>query len=98
VLLTLRFQGYILVDVCLCDSILERYDQIVMAACQLEISMSDAGSLEKEESISLKQMVCQNRPEFEAARFFALDKTALFKIVNTIVTFLLVIIQLKSNL
>jgi hypothetical protein len=96
VLLIIRFQGCILVNVCLADSILKRYDHIVMTACRLESVMSQVYILKGERS--LVTVVCRNRPKFEAARFFALDKTTLLKILYTIVTFLLVIIQLKSNL
>jgi hypothetical protein len=98
VLLIIRFQGCILVNVCLADSILECYDHIVMTACRLESVMSEVYISKGERSISLITVVCRNRPKFEAARFFALDKTTLLKILYSIVTFLLVIIQLKSNL
>jgi hypothetical protein len=70
----------------LCDSILERYEQIVMAACKLQSVLDNVYIFECEKSISLLTVVCRNRPKFEAARFFALDKTTLFKTLYTIFT------------
>jgi hypothetical protein len=49
------------------------------------------------EFTSLAEFILQNRPEFNAARFFPIDKSMLFGILNVGISFLLVIIQFKIN-
>ncbi|KAH0812072.1 hypothetical protein GEV33_010719 [Tenebrio molitor] len=47
----------------------------------------------------LQKMICApllNVPEFTATRYFYIDRTAIFNILNSITTFLVVLIQFKS--
>jgi hypothetical protein len=81
----------------LCDSILQKHAQILLLVRKLECT-SEAGTFENEKLKLLIDKVGQLRPEFTAARFFSLDKSTLFSILYSIVTFLLVIIQYKFKL
>jgi gustatory receptor len=77
----------------LCDSILKKDDEIVAQAYRLETQLS---SKENEEIQVLIDVVLHNRPEFRAARFFSIDRATLFSVLNSLTTFLLVIIQFKE--
>jgi gustatory receptor len=41
-------------------------------------------------------VVQHNRPEFRAARFFSINRSTLFSVLNSLTTFLLVMIQFKE--
>jgi hypothetical protein len=47
---------------------------------------------------ALALMIGKNYPEFNAARFFSMDKSTLFSILSVIITFVIVIIQFKIKL
>jgi hypothetical protein len=41
-------------------------------------------------------VLLHNRPEFRAASFFSIDRSTLFSVLNSLTTFLLVLIQFKE--
>jgi hypothetical protein len=80
----------------LCDSILQKHAQILSLVCKL--AATSESRFVKMKLNSLLNAIMHLRPEFNAARFFFLDKRLLLGILYTIITFLLVIIQFKLNL
>ncbi|XP_068901861.1 uncharacterized protein [Tenebrio molitor] len=83
----------ILSTILLCDSILKKCDEILAKAYRLEALLT---SYENEEIQVLIDVVQHNRPEFRAARFFSIDRSTLFSVLNSLTTFLLVMIQFKE--
>ncbi|XP_068901868.1 putative gustatory receptor 39b [Tenebrio molitor] len=83
----------VLSTIFLCDSILKKCDEILAKAYQLEGMMS---SYENEEILVFIDVVQHNHPEFRAARFFSIDRSTLFSVLNSLTTFLLVLIQFKG--
>ncbi|XP_068901871.1 uncharacterized protein [Tenebrio molitor] len=77
----------------LCDYILKKYDEILAEAYRLETMLS---SYEKKEIQVFIDVVTYNRPKFKAARFFSVDRSTLFSVLNSLTTFLLVMIQFKE--
>jgi gustatory receptor len=72
---------------------LKKCDEILAKAYQLEGMMS---SYENEEILVFIDVVQHNHPEFRAARFFSIDRSTLFSVLNSLTTFLLVLIQFKE--
>jgi gustatory receptor len=64
-----------------------------MKTYRLEVKLT---SYEIEEIQVLVDVVLHNRPEFKAARFFSIDRSTLFSVLNSLTTFLLVLIQFKE--
>jgi gustatory receptor len=62
-------------------------------AYQLEGELT---SDENEEIQVFIDVVQHNRPEFRAARFFSINRSTLFSVLNSLTTFLLVMIQFKE--
>jgi gustatory receptor len=81
------------IAILLCDQILKEYDQLLDLAWKLEASFSTSSSQETRQIKFFIDFVQGNRPRFVAAQFFTIDKSTLFKMLNTLITFLLVIIQ-----
>jgi hypothetical protein len=48
--------------------------------------------------MSLALMIVKNHPEFNAARFFSIDKSTLFSILYVLIIFVTVMIQFKIKL
>jgi gustatory receptor len=72
---------------------LKKCDEILAQAYQLEGVLS---SYENEEIQVFIDVVLHNCPEFRAARFFSIDRSTLFGVLNSLTTFLLVLIQFKE--
>ncbi|XP_068901867.1 uncharacterized protein [Tenebrio molitor] len=83
----------ILSTIFLCDSILKKCDEILAKAYRLEVKLT---SYEIEEIQVFIDAVLHSRPEFRAARFFSIDRSTLFSVLNSLTTFLLVMIQFKQ--
>jgi gustatory receptor len=77
----------------LSDSILKKYDEILV---QVYCFAGEVASYENKEIQVFIDVVLHNRPEFRAARFFSIDRSTLFSVLNSLTTFLLVIIQFKE--
>jgi gustatory receptor len=88
----LSFHFGILSTIFLCDSVIKKCDEILSQAYRLE---SELTSYDNEEILVLIDGLLHNRPEFRAARFFSIDRSTLFTVLNSLTTFLLVIIQFK---
>ncbi|CAH1380251.1 unnamed protein product [Tenebrio molitor] len=69
-------------------------DQILDQTYTLEAVLT---SHENEEIQVFIDAVLHNRPEFKAARFFSIDRSTLFSVLNSLTTFLLVMIQFKEK-
>jgi hypothetical protein len=76
----------------LCDSIMKKCDEILWQAYRLERELT---SYENKEIQVFINVVLHSRPEFRAARFFSINRSTLFTVLNSLTTFLLVIIQFK---
>ncbi|KAJ3620278.1 hypothetical protein MTP99_004243 [Tenebrio molitor] len=74
----------------LCDSILQKGEEILLQAYRLQTAFTFYGI---EEILVFIDVVRLNRPEFTAARFFSIDRSTLFCIINSLTTFLLVMVQ-----
>jgi gustatory receptor len=81
------------IAILLCDQILKEYDQLLDLAWKLEASLSTSTSQKTREIKMFINFLQGNPPRFVAARFFTIDKSTLFKMLNTSITFLLVTIQ-----
>jgi gustatory receptor len=88
----LYLQVGILSTIFLCDSVMKKCDEILWQAYRLE---SELTSYENKEIQVFINVVLHNRPEFRAARFFSINRSTLFTVLNSLTTFLLVIIQFK---
>jgi hypothetical protein len=97
ILLTVFFQSGVIANVLLCDSVVQKHVQLLVLVTQLETNYQGVPSA-NEQLNSLLNTIAHLRPKFEAARFFSVDKTTLFTVSYSIVTFLLVLIQFKLNL
>ncbi|KAH0813380.1 hypothetical protein GEV33_009411 [Tenebrio molitor] len=84
----------ILLTILLCDSILKKCDEILEQTYRLETVLT---SYENEEIQGFIDALLHNRPEFKAARFFSIDRSTLFSVLNSLTTFLLVMIQFKET-
>jgi gustatory receptor len=84
------FQTGILSTTLLCDSILRMGEEILLQAYRLQTAFTSYGI---EEILVFIDVVRLNRPEFTAARFFSIDRSTLFCIINSLTTFLLVMVQ-----
>jgi hypothetical protein len=91
------FQSGVIANVLLCDSVVQKHAQLLVLVSELETNYQGVSSAKKQLN-SLLNTIEHLRPNFEAARFFSVDKTILFTVSYSIVTFLLVIIQFKLNL
>ncbi|CAH1380245.1 unnamed protein product [Tenebrio molitor] len=65
----------------------------ILFSYRLETMLS---SYEKKEIQVFIDVVTYNRPKFKAARFFSVDRSTLFSVLNSLTTFLLVMIQFKE--
>jgi hypothetical protein len=77
---------------------LKEYEGILTLTRKIEAWVCEDVVRKSKEFRSLALIVAQNRPEFNAARFFSIDKSTLFSILSVLVTFVIVIIQFKIKL
>ena len=79
----------------LCDLILNEHNEILSLSHKLEIMVKKL-QLDKTYDISsFIGAISEYKPVFTAARFFTVDRSAIFSVLNSITTFLLVMIQFK---
>ncbi|XP_068901854.1 uncharacterized protein [Tenebrio molitor] len=81
----------------LCDTVLKEFKLLVDLSGQLETSLFNLVLYKGNEFSNFSAALLHNQPEFHAARFFSIDRSTIFSILNSIITFLLVIIQFKYN-
>lgn len=80
-----------------CDSVVHEAQQIVLMAHKWHRRFGDQFLKEKQEIQNFIGVVVDNLPNFSAARFFIIDRSAIFSMLYTIITFLIVMIQFKEN-
>jgi gustatory receptor len=73
-----------------CDAILEEGETIVRLLSKYRYS---ANGGRNDEVKILSGMMKDNFPEFSAARFFSIDRTTIFGILQSITTFFIILIQ-----
>ncbi|KAJ3620233.1 hypothetical protein MTP99_004201 [Tenebrio molitor] len=78
-----------------CDAIREEYEELLLYCYEMQECL-DNSIFEEDDMCAFTKSVSQNSPEFTAARYFYIDRSAIFSIMNSITTFLLVLIQFKS--
>jgi gustatory receptor len=72
---------------------MKKCDEILAKAYRLEVQLT---SYKNKEIQVFIDAVLHNRPEFRAARFFSIDRSTLFSVLNSLTTFILVMIQFKQ--
>ncbi|RZC42337.1 7tm 7 domain containing protein [Asbolus verrucosus] len=80
----------------LCDAVLKEHEEILALTSKMQLSI-DLCSHEHAQLEIFIHVVSNNRPVFKAARFFSIDRSTFFSILNTITTSFLVIIQFKTR-
>lgn len=71
--------------------ILREFDEIVDKACKIDIMDLYI------QNDSYSDLVLRYRPNFTAARFCSLDKSTIFRVLESFTTFLLIAIQFKES-
>lgn len=66
-------------------------------AYKIETDFIDQNKKENEEIRILISVINDNFPSFSAARFFLINRNTVFQIFNTLITFLIVMIQFESG-
>ncbi|KAJ3620239.1 hypothetical protein MTP99_004206 [Tenebrio molitor] len=77
-----------------CDGIREDFEELLSYCYEMQECVADS-IVEEDEMCAFTKSVSENIPEFTAARYFCIDRSTIFSILNSITTFLLVIIQFK---
>ncbi|RZB40777.1 7tm 7 domain containing protein [Asbolus verrucosus] len=89
----------ILSFVLLCDEILKEFEAILELSYKVNVSLTEGlTGRESDEIQNFIDVVSHNHPQFTAARFFNIDRTTIFSILNSLTTFLLIIIQFNLNI
>ncbi|KAJ3617719.1 hypothetical protein MTP99_006814 [Tenebrio molitor] len=78
-----------------CDTIRKEFEELLSYCYQMQTRIAESSFTENDMCIFTKS-VSQSMPEFTAARYFSIDRSTIFSILNSITTFLLVMIQFKS--
>jgi gustatory receptor len=78
----------------MCDTIKQEFDNFLAHSYQIKNEVMDFAIKEHEVGTFIKA-VSRCSPEFTAARYFSVDRSTIFAILNSMTTFLLVMIQLK---
>ncbi|XP_068901770.1 uncharacterized protein [Tenebrio molitor] len=78
-----------------CDTIRKEFEELLSYCYQMQTCIAESTFTENDMCIFTKS-VSQSMPEFTAARYFSIDRSTIFSILNSITTFLLVMIQFKS--
>ncbi|KAH0815855.1 hypothetical protein GEV33_006936 [Tenebrio molitor] len=78
-----------------CDIIRKEFEELLSYCYQMQTCIAESTFTENDMCIFTKS-VSQSMPEFTAARYFSIDRSTIFSILNSITTFLLVMIQFKS--
>ncbi|XP_044261022.1 uncharacterized protein LOC123008999 [Tribolium madens] len=75
----------------LCDAIVNENEEIN------KLLQTDPIFRKNKQFEKFLKTVLINKPKFSAARFFSIDRSTIFQIMNSIVTFLIVVIQIKID-
>jgi hypothetical protein len=78
-----------------CDAILNDCGDILQDLLRLNFAEVDL-TCDKRDVQILIQLVSQNRPKFTASRFFSINRSTIFQVINSMITFLVVCVQFKS--
>ncbi|EFA05765.1 gustatory receptor 39 [Tribolium castaneum] len=89
------FWGLIFWVIFLCDAIVSQNEEIRKNLYQM--LQADPIFYENKQFEKFLKTVLSNGPEFSAVRFFSIDRSTIFQIMNSIVTFLIVVIQIKTD-
>ncbi|XP_044261025.1 uncharacterized protein LOC123009001 [Tribolium madens] len=89
------FWGLIFWVIFLCDAIVSENEEIRKKLYKM--LHVDPIFYENKQFEKFLKTVLTNGPKFSAARFFSIERSTIFQIMNSIVTFLIVVIQIKSN-
>ncbi|EFA05768.1 gustatory receptor 43 [Tribolium castaneum] len=94
--LLLLFWICIIVVIRFCDSIIEEFEGLISLAYRFENCDLDL-IIDKNEICEFIKNVSQNRPKFTAGRYFVIEMTLIFNILDSMTTFLLIVLQFKEN-
>ncbi|RZC33359.1 7tm 7 domain containing protein [Asbolus verrucosus] len=86
-----------IVTVLRCDAVLKKFVEILRLSMKLEVISSDMTKDKNDQIRSFIDVVLHNRPKFTAFRFFEVNRSTIFRILYSIVTFLIIMIQFKLN-
>ncbi|XP_068901859.1 uncharacterized protein [Tenebrio molitor] len=78
-----------------CDAVREEFEGLLSYCYQIQECVSGS-MLNENEFYAFTNIVSQNMPQFTAARYFYIDRSAIFSILNSVTTFILVMIQFSS--
>ncbi|XP_063919322.1 gustatory receptor 68a-like [Zophobas morio] len=84
-------------NILLCGSIQDEVEKILAVASKMETLFSDNKTKESEQIRLFINVVKENFPNFSAANFFDVNRKTVFQIFNTIVTFLVVMLQFEYS-
>jgi hypothetical protein len=79
----------------LCDSILTEFDEIFLLLLTILVKLNSTVQFHQTNLGSAIKTFKSSRPEFTAARFFPINRSTIFSILNCIITFLIVMVQFK---
>jgi transposase-like protein len=82
--------------VLLCDGILKQSNEVLTLTYRLE-ALANLSLCEYEELEAFIDFVQNNLPRFRIARFFSVDRSILFKMLDSSIAFFLVLLQVYKN-
>jgi hypothetical protein len=90
------FQMGVVSVVLLCDDILKQSNKVLTLTYRLE-ALANLSLCEYEELEAFIDFVQNNLPRFRIARFFSVDRSILFKMLDSSIAFFLVLLQVYKN-
>ena len=81
----------------MCDSVLKEALKVVGFAYKLRKNFPSALSRQRVEVNEFIDFVIRNFPKFSAAGFFDIDRSTIFKLLGTVTTLLIVMVQFDTN-
>ncbi|KAH0808189.1 hypothetical protein GEV33_014602 [Tenebrio molitor] len=78
-----------------CDAVREEFEGLLSYCYHIQECVSGS-AVNENEFYAFTNSVSQNMPEFTAARYFCIDRSTIFSILNSVTTFVLVMIQFSS--
>jgi hypothetical protein len=81
----------------ICDSIMIEAEKILSLSQKLRKKFKRSGPQVRENLFVFGNSVIENFPKFSAARFFEIKRSIILRILGTITTFLIVMIQFRLN-
>ncbi|KAJ3642409.1 hypothetical protein Zmor_025201 [Zophobas morio] len=80
----------------MCDLVLQESEQILTSAQKLQRSIWPLIPDDQIKMERFRRTISENMPKFSASRFFWVDRSTILKILGTVVTFFIVMIQFRS--